>query len=132
MSRDCYNSYFYPVEDESVNLVDKFILHGKALNQYLDGGSALHLNLEEYPDVEQYLKLYEIAAKTGCNYWTTNIKVTLCNDCGHIDKHTRYDCSACGSKAIDWATRIIGYLKKISSFSSPRQTEHKKRHYHLN
>lgn len=128
--RDCYNSYFYPVEDNNVNLIDKFILHGKALNQYLDGGSALHLNLEEYPDVAQYRKLYSIAAKTGCNYWTTNVKVTLCNACGHIDKHTRYHCVACGSKEIDWATRIIGYLKKVSSFSSPRQKEHALRHYH--
>ncbi|AWB65773.1 anaerobic ribonucleoside-triphosphate reductase [Saccharobesus litoralis] len=130
VTRDCYNSYFYAVEDNDVNLLDKFILHGKALNQFLDGGSALHLNLEEYPDQEQYLKLYRIAAKTGCNYWTTNVKITLCNDCGYIDKHTRHSCQQCGSTKIDWATRIIGYLKKVSSFSSPRQTEHGLRHYH--
>lgn len=47
--RDCYNSYFYIVEDKSQNLIDKFFLHGKDYIQYLDGGSAYHCNLEEYP-----------------------------------------------------------------------------------
>ena len=36
--RDCYNSYFYRVEDDGTNLIDKFILHGNKLTQYLDGG----------------------------------------------------------------------------------------------
>jgi ribonucleoside-triphosphate reductase len=48
VSRDCYNSYFYVVEDEGINHIDKFILHGKEYIEYLDGGSALHVNLDEY------------------------------------------------------------------------------------
>jgi len=130
VNRDCYNSYFYPVEDESINLVDKFVLHGKELTQFLDGGSALHLNLDENPDPEQYFKIYQIAARTGCNYWTTNVKVTICNACNHIDKRTLHACSVCHSQDIDWATRVIGYLKKVTSFSEPRQQEHVLRHYH--
>ena len=47
VSRDCYNSYFYVVEDEEINALDKFLLHGKELVDWLDGGSALHLNLDE-------------------------------------------------------------------------------------
>ena len=47
VSRECYNSYFYPVEDERLNALDKFLLHGSELVDYLDGGSALHLNLDE-------------------------------------------------------------------------------------
>lgn len=35
--RDCYNSYFYKVEDDSLNLVDKFHLYGKSYTQKLDG-----------------------------------------------------------------------------------------------
>ena len=128
--RECYNSYLYPVEDESVDMVDKFIIHGKENLQYLDGGSALHLNLEEYPTKEGYKKLYKLAAETGCNYWTTNIKITCCEDCGYIDKRTLNACPKCGSKNITYATRIIGYLKKISSFSSERQKEEEMRFYH--
>lgn len=129
--RNCYNSYFYPSEatEEEVNIVDKFVLHGSEITQYLDGGSALHLNLAEYPTEEGYKKLFELAAKTGCNYWTTNIAVTCCEDCGYIDKRTLHHCSKCGSKKVSWATRIIGYLRKVTSFSEQRQIEESMRYY---
>ena len=128
--RDCYNSYFYIVEDESIDFVDKFSLHGKEVLQYLDGGSALHLNLEEYLTQRQYLLLLDQAARVGCNYFCTNVKVTVCNDCLKITKKTQSSCRHCGSNNVDYATRVIGYLKRVSSFSSPRQSEHQQRHYH--
>lgn len=129
--RDCYNSYFYIVEDESINIVDKFVLHGKEATQYLDGGSALHLNLEERLTQEGYYKLFCLSAKTGCNYFCINVKITICNSCNHIDKTTRHSCSKCGSSDIDYGTRVIGYLKRVSAFSEARQQEHDLRHYHL-
>jgi ribonucleoside-triphosphate reductase len=130
--RDCYNSYFYPVEDPNVNSLDKIILHGKDIIQYLDGGSALHLNLEEAPNKEGFLKLIKATALSGCNYFCFNIKITICNECNHIDKKTLQKCSKCNSSNIDYGTRVIGYLKRVSNFSSSRQKEHSLRHYHLN
>ena len=130
VSRDCYNSYFYAVEDNTIDFFDKFNLHGEDIIKYLDGGSALHLNLEEYLTAKQFSALIDYAARTGCNYFCTNVKVTLCNTCSHIDKRTLHSCSKCGSEDIDYATRIIGYLKRITSFSSSRQHEHAKRKYH--
>lgn len=35
--RDCYNSYFYRVEDDGLSVIDKFMLHGDRLTKYLDG-----------------------------------------------------------------------------------------------
>ena len=127
--RDCYNSYFYIVEEEN-DFFDKFHMHGQSVIKYLDGGSALHLNLEEALTVKQFVKLIDFAATTGCNYFCTNVLSTICDDCGYIDKRTLEHCSACGSQNIDYATRIIGYLKRISSFSKGRRQEHSKRHYH--
>ena len=130
-TRNCYNSYLYRVEDTEIDPIDKFFLHGKENLQYLDGGSALHLNLEEYPTKETYKKLYAVAAKTGCNYWTWNVAITCCEekDCGYIDKRTLDHCSKCGSKNVTHATRVIGYLRKISSYSPERQKEADKRFY---
>jgi ribonucleoside-triphosphate reductase len=128
--RDCYNSYFYIVESEETNTLDKFILHGEKLNKFLDGGSALHLNLEEYPSAEGFHKLIQIAAHTGCNYFCTNIKVTICNECNAINKKTIKKCENCNSTNVDYATRVIGYLKRISNFSDKRQLEAHLRHYH--
>lgn len=130
-NRECYNSYFYVVEDESINILDKFILHGNEIIQYLDGGSALHLNLDEYVTKEGFLSLLDIAAKTGCNYFCTNVKVTICNECEFINKETTHKCVKCGSEDVDYATRVIGYLKRISNFSKNRQKEHNLRYYHI-
>ena len=130
VNRDCYNSYFYPVEDLSINILDKIMLHGKETIKYLDGGSALHLNLEEYPNKQGFLNLLKATAKAGCNYFCFNIKITICNSCNHIDKQTTFSCKKCGSQQVDHATRIIGYLKRVSSFSSQRQQEHRLRYYH--
>lgn len=128
--RDCYNSYFYPVEREDISIIEKFKLHGKEYNRYLDGGSALHLNLEQLISKEQYLKLFDIAAKEGCNYWCTNVMCTCCNSCGYIGKETRNACVKCSSKDVDFGTRVIGYLKKIKSFEKTRRKEALKRWYH--
>lgn len=130
VSRECYNSYFYPVEDERLNALDKFLLHGSELVDYLDGGSALHLNLDEALSQQGYKSLFDIAARTGCNYFCINVKITICNSCNHIDKRTLQTCSHCGSTDIDYGSRVIGYLKRISAFSEGRRKEHALRHYH--
>jgi len=127
--RDVYNSYFYVVEDTDTMPLDKFILHGKRFTKYLDGGSALHLNLKEHLTKDQYLKLLDVCIKTGCSYWTVNIPNTICNDCGYISKHRLNECPKCHSKNLDYITRIIGYLKRVSKFAEARQKEEHKRYY---
>ena len=46
--RDCYNSYFYIVEDPNTDIIEKFRLHGRRYIAHLTGGSALHANLDEH------------------------------------------------------------------------------------
>ena len=127
--RDCYNSYFYIVEDDSLTIIDKFRLHGAPYIEHLTGGSALHMNLDEHLTKDQYSQLIRIAAKEGCNYFTFNVPNTICNKCGHIDKRNLKHCPHCGSDDVDYMTRIIGYLKRVSNFSLPRQQEAKRRYY---
>ncbi len=127
--RDCYNSYFYRVEDPAVNVLDKFRLHGRKYIERLTGGSALHVNLEEHLSKAQYRHLLRIAAQEGCNYFTFNIPNTVCNDCGHIDKRYLKQCPHCNTHNVDYLTRIIGYMKRVSNFSAARQEEAGKRHY---
>ncbi len=128
--RDCYNSYFYIVEDDSLNIIDKFKLHGAPYIEHLTGGSALHMNLEEHLSKQQYRNLLKVAAKEGCNYFTFNIPNTICNECGTIDKRFLKECPHCHSHNVDYMTRIIGYLKRVSNFSEPRQKEASRRFYY--
>lgn len=128
-TRNCYNSYFYAVEDESLSILDKFKMHGKDFVKFLDGGSALHCNLDAHLSKEQYKQLLRFAVKEGTNYFTFNIPNTVCNKCGNIDKRYLKKCPVCGSEDIDYATRVIGYLKRISNFAQPRQEEAARRYY---
>lgn len=92
-------------------------------------GSALHCNLEEHLSKEQYLKLIDFAIQEGTSYFTFNIPNSKCEDCNHIVKAPIEVCPKCGSKSITWYTRIIGYLRPITSFSRDRQIEASKRTY---
>ena len=127
--RDCYNSYFYVVEDTNTHILEKFRLHGHKFIEHLTGGSALHMNLDEHLSQKQYRQLLRVAAKEGCNYFTFNVPNTVCNDCGHIDKRYLKACPVCHSKNIDYLTRVIGYLKRVSNFSMDRQKEAARRYY---
>lgn len=124
-----YSSYFFNPEDDSLSILDKMKLHGKDYVQYLDGGSAYHANIKEHLSFEQYRQLLRVASENGTNYFTFNCKNTVCNDCGYISKHTLDVCPHCGSHDLDYLTRIIGYLKRVSSFSEPRQGEEHMRAY---
>lgn len=128
-NRNLYSSYFYNPEDTSLSVLQKMELHGNEYVKYLDGGSALHANLHEHLSKAQYRQLMNVAAANGCNYFTFNVKNTVCNDCGYISKHTLDKCPHCGSTNLDYLTRVIGYLKRISSFAEPRQMEAGKRYY---
>ena len=120
---------FYVVEDESLNVMDKFKLHGNRYIAHLTGGLALHLNLEEHLSAKQYRQLLRVAACEGCNYFTFNIPNTVCNECGHIDKRYLHECPECHSRNVDYLTRVIGYMKRVSSFSEARQQEARRRYY---
>lgn len=127
--RNAYNSYFYLPDNENTEILERFRLQGRRYTQNLDGGVALHCNLQEHLSEEQYLKLMRYAVQEGCSFFTFNVKNSICNDCGYISKHTIDKCPHCGSTNIDWITRIIGYLKRIGNFSEARQQEASRRVY---
>ena len=63
-------------------------------------------------------------------YKGANVPIEVkCNQCGYISKHTLDKCPKCGSEDVDYGTRIIGYLKRVSSFSAGRQIEEGLRAY---
>ncbi len=124
-----YSSYFYNPEDDTLSMIDKFKLHGNDYVKHLDGGSALHMNVAEHLSKDQYRQLLKTAAHYGTNYFTFNCRNTVCNDCGYISKDTLEVCPKCGSHNLDYLTRVIGYLKRVSSFSEMRQEEAAHRFY---
>lgn len=123
-----YASYVFKPNDPNCSVLEKIRLHGRNyIGDFLDGGAAAHLNLEEHPSVAQYEHLLRYAAEQGCNYLTTNIPNSECADCGYITKRPISTCPHCGSTHIDQYDRVIGYLTKIRNWSVGRQVEQKTR-----
>lgn len=127
-NQNLYNSYFYNPWDNT-SVLDKFILHGKQIAPYCDGGQALHCNLDSHLSEIQYTKLIDFAIKNGTSYFTFNIPMSECKDCGHVVNAPIKECPLCQSKNIDYWTRIIGYLRPVSAYSNPRKIEQSHRTY---
>lgn len=125
-----YASYIFKPNDVNISVLDKLKLHGSEyIGDYLDGGSAAHINLDSHLSVEQYKKLIEYAASVGCQYFTWNIPNSECQECGWIGKQPVTQCPKCGSTHIDYYDRVIGYLTKINGWSEGRRQEQKTRVY---
>jgi len=129
LDRNCYNSYFYKPEDNTLNVFDKLTLHGKKYTDKLDGGVGAHINLADHLSQEQYRNVINFAIKEGTSYFTFNVPNSECNSCGYIEKRPLNECPKCGSHKITQWTRIIGYLRPVSAFSEGRQVEAKQRYY---
>lgn len=128
--RNLYASYIFKPSDSSISILEKMKLHGSEyIGDYLDGGSACHINLSEHPTINQCKLLLNYAGTVGCQYFTFNVPNSECQDCGFITKVPIIECPKCGSKHIDWYDRVIGYLTKIRNWSDGRQKEQKTRVY---
>lgn len=127
--QNLYSSYFFKQWDKNISILDKLKLHNREINTYCGGGQACHLHLDEHLTKEQYLKIINFAVHEGCNYFTFNIPISECKECGHIVNAPIKECPKCNSKNIDWWVRIIGFLRPISSYSKARQIEASKRIY---
>jgi ribonucleoside-triphosphate reductase len=125
-----YASYIFKPNDSTISVPEKMILHGRDyIGDYLDGGSACHINLDHHLSAEQYYKLLCFAGEVGCQYFTFNIPNTECDECGFITKVPVTSCPKCHSKKVSWWDRVIGYMTKISNWSEGRRIEQKTRIY---
>lgn len=129
--QNLYNSYFYnPWKEE--NPLIKLQLHGGDISKASDGGQGCHINLDTHLSKEQYKGLMKAARECGCNYFTFNIPMTKCLDCNHVVNGPVGTCPKCGSRKIDYYTRVIGFLTPISNWSPERRQEFYERMYGKN
>lgn len=127
-----YASYIYLPSSQATDVFECIRMHGRNyIGDYLDGGSAAHINLKEHLSKAQYKHILNYSAENGCQYLTFNVPMSECRDCGHITKAVIKECGKCGSKNIDYYDRVIGYLTKIKNWSDGRQKEQKTRIYKM-
>lgn len=124
-----YSCYFFNPWNDKVSIIDKLKLHGGDIAKALSGGQAAHLNLDTHLSKEQYKELMHIAMKNGTNYFTFNIPMSKCKDCGHVVNAPIKECPKCNSKNIRYYTRIIGYLVAVDNWSEAMQKEFGDRYF---
>ena len=89
--------------------------------------------------VDTLVDLAKAMYKQGVVYFAFNKILAECCDCGKVfttDKET-FDahnvvCPKCGSNHTECALRIVGFIRKFSSWSSERQVEGKQRKFYSN
>lgn len=64
-------------------------------------GQACHLHMNAHLSPKQYEYLIDIAIKEGVNYFTFNVPMSECKDCGHVVNAPIKECPICHSKNID-------------------------------
>ena len=124
-----YSCYFFNPWNDKVSIIDKLKLHGGDIAKALSGGQAAHLNLDAHLSKEQYKELMHIAMENGTNYFTFNIPMSKCKDCGHVVNAPIKECTKCHSKNIRYYTRIIGYLVAVDNWSEAMQKEFGDRYF---
>jgi len=91
----------------------------------LDGGNIFHIFLgEKDPDPEA---LYDLVNKTARNtqigYFDVTRDMTICLDCSKTNKGLRHVCPNCGSKNVDFISRVTGYLQAVSGWNAGKKEE---------
>ena len=122
--RNLYASYIFLPSDPSIDIFEKIRMHGsRFIGDFLDGGSAAHINMDSHLSKAQYQKVLKYAAEEGCQYLTFNIPNSECKKCHFITKVPIIKCPQCGSEHIWYYHRVIGYLTRKDKWSAPRQEE---------
>lgn len=101
----------------------------------LDGGNIHHIFLTEDHPSPQGLKEFamNIIKNTKIGYFAFTKVLTACNDCLHVEQGKNLTCYKCGSKNIDYISRITGYLSNLKSWNEAKKQEFKdRRNYEIN
>ena len=138
---EIYSNQYVPLKDNDCDLFTRIRLVAH-LDKYMSGGSILHINInEENVPTETLVEMAKTMYKQGVVYFAFNKLLACCNEegCGKVfttDKET-FDknevvCPVCGSHNTECALRIVGFIRKFSSWSSERQAEGKQRKFYSN
>ena len=133
---DIYSNQFVPLIYTGIgsDVFTKIKIQG-ALDKKLSGGSILHININERNvSSETFINLVKATFKSGTIYFAFNKLICVCQDCEKVFTSNKVDmdnisekCPVCGSEKIEHAIRIVGFIRKFSSFSEARRKEVRKR-----
>ncbi|PIU62392.1 anaerobic ribonucleoside-triphosphate reductase [archaeon CG_4_10_14_0_2_um_filter_Archaea_38_6] len=95
----------------------------------LMGGAITHIFMgEKDPDPEAIRSFVKnVAQKTLCSYFSLTKDMTHCADCGRMSNGMKNACPGCGSKNVEWYSRVTGYLTPVKAWNAGKKAEMKDR-----
>ncbi|MBN1923670.1 MAG: anaerobic ribonucleoside-triphosphate reductase [Nanoarchaeota archaeon] len=96
----------------------------------LMGGAITHMFMgDKDPDpaaINDFVK--KVATKTLCSYFSLTKDMSQCLDCGRSTNGMIKQCLNCGSKRIEWYSRVTGYLTPVKAWNPGKKAEMKDRY----
>ena len=107
-----------------VGLIERMDIEQKFF-PLLNGGNMFHVWLgEANPNSEALYKLTQrIATQTQIGYYAYTKDLTICNDCGMVTSPLHERCPSCGSRNVEWWSRITGYYQAVSGWNEAKKKE---------
>lgn len=99
---------------------------GKMLDDKCGGGQIAHINIAgKFSSSDQAWEMLNACARDGGQYFCFNPIIRGCENNHHWIGSK--NCPHCGGKTVEEVTRIVGFLRPVSSFSKERKEEYKLR-----
>lgn len=114
--------------DASLDVFERIELEGR-FHPLMQGGALTHIWLgENLPSAKSLASLVKkVFFKTQNTQVAFSPEFTLCSDCEQTSRGKRESCPSCGSKKVDWVTRITGYYTFVKQWNKGKLGELKDR-----
>ncbi|VVB75904.1 Anaerobic ribonucleoside-triphosphate reductase [Candidatus Tiddalikarchaeum anstoanum] len=91
----------------------------------LMGGAITHIFMGDTDPDPKAIKDFtqKIATKTLCSYFSYTKDMSQCMDCKKLSNGMQKACPNCGSKKIEWYSRITGYLTPVKAWNAGKKAE---------
>ncbi len=107
-----------------VPLFERLKIEG-AFHPLCNGGMMAHVWIgESSPNPELLWELTKkIATRTLIGYWAYTKDMTFCRSCKRLSGGIKKSCPFCGSKDIEWYSRVTGYYQRVSGWNDGKIKE---------
>lgn len=114
-----YSNQFYPLGVKTS--LDERLRISKVFDDYLNGGSILHINVENtFTDTDDAWGFLNYCMNYGPSYFAVTGKISSCKN-----NHAFWGniCSTCGEEKASQFSRIVGFYTRVDSWGKQRKEE---------
>lgn len=120
-----YSNQFYPLGVKTT--LDERLRISKMFDEYLNGGSILHINVENtFKNTDDAWEFLNYCMNKGPSYQALTGKISSCKNNHAFWGNT---CPTCGHERTSQFARIVGFYTRVDSWSKQRKEEFKMRQW---